>query len=160
MDPADLMLKVALASWNLTVGRADSVFTKMSDEQFYHEIAPGRNRPVYLLGHLTAVHDAMSAILGLGARLHPELDAIFLSSPDKTVDPLPPLAALRASWAGVNLALSERFATLTPAEWLQRHTAVTDEDYAKDPTRNRLNVLLNRTNHTSFHLGQLRLAGR
>jgi hypothetical protein len=32
------------------------------------------------------------------------------------------------------------------------------EDYAKDPTRNRLADLLSRTNHMSYHLGQITLA--
>jgi hypothetical protein len=35
---------------------------------------------------------------------------------------------------------------------------MTDEDYAKDPMRNRLSVLLSRTNHLSFHIGQIILA--
>jgi hypothetical protein len=33
-----------------------------------------------------------------------------------------------------------------------------EDDYAKDPTRNRLSVLLSRTNHMSYHLGQIPLA--
>ena len=158
MTPADLMVKVALASWKLTVTRADKVFSGMTDEQFYQEIAPGRNRPIYLLGHLTAVHDSTLTILGLGDRLHPELEAVFLKSPDRSVDPLPAIAELKAYWTQVNEVLMDRFVALSPEEWLQRHTAMTDEDYAKDPTRNRLSVLLNRTNHTAFHLGQLRFA--
>jgi hypothetical protein len=158
MTSAELMVKVALASWKLTVARTDKAFSGMIDEQFYRELAPGRNRPVYLLGHLTAVHDAMLTILGLGDRLHPELDPIFLESPDRSVDPLPAIADLKADWEHVNAVLLERFSLLTPEEWLQRHTAMTDEEYAKDPTRNRLGVLLNRTGHTAFHLGQLRFA--
>jgi hypothetical protein len=33
-----------------------------------------------------------------------------------------------------------------------------EKDYAKDPTRNRQAVQLSRTNHTSYHLGQMTLA--
>jgi hypothetical protein len=33
-----------------------------------------------------------------------------------------------------------------------------EEDDAEDPTRNRLAVLLSRTNHMSYHLGQITLA--
>ncbi len=40
------------------------------------------------------------------------------------------------------------------AEWLQRHAAVSGEDFAKDPLRNRFSILLSRTNHLSYHLGQ------
>ena len=38
--------------------------------------------------------------------------------------------------------------------WLERHAAVSEEDFAKDPSRNRFAVLLSRTNHLSYHLGQ------
>jgi hypothetical protein len=41
--------------------------------------------------------------------------------------------------------------------WLKKHTAVSDEDFSKNPTRNRLAVFLNRTNHASFHTGQIAL---
>jgi len=44
------------------------------------------------------------------------------------------------------------------SDWRQRHTAVSEEDFAKDPSRNRFAVLLSRTNHLSYHLGQALLA--
>ena len=40
---------------------------------------------------------------------------------------------------------------------LKKHTAVSDEDFSKEPTRNRLAVFLSRTNHASFHTGQIAL---
>jgi hypothetical protein len=100
----------------------------------------------------------MFPILGLGERLHPELDAIFVSSPDKAGAQLPPVGELKKYWDEVNGNLLLRFASLSEAEWLQRHNAVSDEDYAKDPMRNRLAVLLSRTTHMSYHLGQITLA--
>jgi uncharacterized damage-inducible protein DinB len=106
-------------------------------------------RIIYLLGHLTAIHDAM--------RLHPELDASFFSSPDKAGARLPAAGELRQYWNEVNSRLLLRFAGLSADEWLLRHNAVSEEDYAKDPTRNRLAVLLSRTNHMSYHLGQITL---
>jgi hypothetical protein len=39
-------------------------------------------------------------------------------------------------------------------DWAHRHSAVSEEDFAKDPSRNRFAVLLSRTNHLSYHLGQ------
>src|ERR1700675_623207 len=88
----------------------------------------------------------------------PELDAIFVSSPDKTGAQLPPVGELRKYWDEVNGKLLSQFASLSADEWLQRHYAMSEEDYAKDPTRNRLAVLLSRTNHMSYHLGQITLA--
>ena len=43
---------------------------------------------------------------------------------------------------------------MSPADWLQRHAAVSEEDFAKDTSRNRFAILLSRTNHLSYHLGQ------
>ncbi len=34
---------------------------------------------------------------------------------------------------------------------------VSPEDFALDPKRNKLNLLIGSTNHTSYHLGQLNL---
>jgi uncharacterized damage-inducible protein DinB len=138
--------------------RVNKTFSNLPDNQLLKEVAPGRNRLIYLWGHLTAVHDAMFPLLGLGERLHPELDAIFVSSPDKAGAQLPTVGELRKYWLEVNGGLVSQFATLSPEEWLQRHNAVSEEDYAKDPTRNRLAVLLSRTNHMSYHLGQITLA--
>ena len=39
----------------------------------------------------------------------------------------------------------------------EKHASVSDEDFAKDPLRNRFSVLLSRTTHISFHLGQTAL---
>ncbi len=122
------------------------------------EVAPGRNRLIYLWGHLTAIHDAMFPILGLGERLHAELDAIFISPPDKTVAQLPSARQLKKYWDEVNGKLLSQFENLSADEWLLRHHAMSEEDDAKDPTRNRLAVLLSRTNHVSYHLGQMTLA--
>jgi uncharacterized damage-inducible protein DinB len=153
-----LSVQVAINSWRLVLERASKALSNLPEDQLLKEVAPGRNRLIYLWGHLTAVHDAMFPILGLGERLHPELDAIFVSSPDKTETQLPPVVELRKYWDEVNGKLLSQFATLSEKEWLQRHNAVSEEDYAKDPTRNRLAVLLNRTNHMSYHLGQITLA--
>ena len=153
-----LSVQVAINSWRLILERVNKTFSNLPDDQLLKEVAPGRNRLIYLWGHLTAIHDAMFPILGLGERLHPELDAIFVSSPDKAGAPLPPVGELRKYWEEVNGKLLSQFAILSADEWLQRHYAMSEEDYAKDPTRNRLAVLLSRTNHMSYHLGQMTLA--
>jgi len=158
MTSQQLSVKVAINSWRQVVERADKIFSNLTEDQLLKELAPGKNRLIYLWGHLTAIHDAMSSILGLGPRLHPELDAIFVSNPDKTATQLPSAVELKKYWDEVNGELLSQFESLSAEEWLQRHRAMSEEDYAKDPTRNRLAVLLNRTNHTSYHLGQVILA--
>lgn len=158
MTSQQLFISVAINSWKLVVERADKVFSNLTEDQLVKEVAPGKNRLIYLWGHLTAIHDAMFSILGLGERLHPELDAIFVSNPDKTTAQLPSARELKKYWDEVNRKLLSHFASLSADEWLQRHCAMSDEDYAKNPTRNRLAVLLSRTNHMSYHLGQMVLA--
>ena len=79
------LLTSALNSWKSTVERADRLFSQASEEQLQKEVAPGKNRLIYLWGHLTAVHDRMLPLLSLGERLHPELDAPFLTNPDRAI---------------------------------------------------------------------------
>lgn len=158
MTSHELPVKVAIQSWRLAVERADKMFSQLTDDQLLAEVAPGKNRIIYILGHLIAVHDRMFSILGLEPRLHPELDAIFIDNPDKKVAEMPSGEQLKQYWDEVNGTLFSKFQGLSPDEWLLRHRAMSDEDYAKDPTRNRLAVLLNRTNHLSYHLGQVVLA--
>jgi uncharacterized damage-inducible protein DinB len=150
----ELLVGTVLDSWKMVIGRLDRVVATLTDEQLERQIAPGKNRVRYLIGHLTAVNDRMLPMLSLGERLHPELDDAYITHPDQEVaDPLS-IADLKKAWADVNAALTQAFAALTPAEWLAKHTAVSDEDFAANPLRNRLAVLLSRTNHASYHAGQ------
>ena len=151
-------MKVAINSWRLAVERADKIFSRLTEDELLREVAPGKNRVIYLWGHLIAIHDAMFPILGLGPRLHPDLDAIFVDNPDKAVAEIPSAGQLKQYWDEVNGELFSQFQNLSPDEWLLRHRAMSEEDYAKDPARNRLAVLLNRTNHLSYHVGQVTLA--
>jgi hypothetical protein len=100
----------------------------------------------------------MFPMLNLGERLHPELDEVFLANPDRKSSQEISPAQLREAWSEVNGKLTAAFEALRPEEWLLRHTSVSEEDFSKDPLRNRLAVLMSRTNHASFHAGQIRLA--
>jgi len=158
VNSAQVMVDAAVDSWKTNVGRANKIFAGLTDEQFQQSVAPGRNRIIYLLGHLTAVHDRMLPLLRVGERLHPELDEIFISQPDRAVPSLPATGDLKSSWTAVNDSLLQKIEALSPDQWLERHEAVTAEDFAGAPTRNRFAVLLSRTNHASFHVGQIILA--
>jgi uncharacterized damage-inducible protein DinB len=148
----------ALNSWKLVINRINKTLSELSDEHLQRQVAPGRNRVAYLLGHLTAVHDRMFPLLGLGDRLHPELDDAYITNADKVlVDPLSAIE-LRRAWNEVNDKLTAAFERFTLEDWLQKHTAVSEEDFIKDPVRNRLAVVMSRTNHASYHLGQVILA--
>ena len=151
----DLFVNAIVLSWENAVGQGTAFFNKCTDEELLQPIAPGKNRLIYLLGHLAAVHDRMIPLLGFGDRLYPHLDEIFVTNPDNPAAILPEPAELREAWTTVNKHLIASLRDWTPEEWLQKHTAVSDEDFAKEPHRNRLSVVLSRTRHLSYHLGQL-----
>src|ERR1700735_3331959 len=111
----------ALNSWKLVVGRLDKAIAPLTDEQLQRQVAPGKNRLYYLVGHLTAVHDRMFPLLGLGERLYPELDEAYVTNPDgKLADPVSG-EELKKAWADVNAKLTAAIEALTAEEWLQKH---------------------------------------
>ena len=158
MTPEHTVVACAVREWTMNTERARALFTGLDAERLMTAVAPGRNRLVYLWGHLIAVHDAMLPLLGFGPRLHPELDEVFLDSSDRAVDDLPSADELTRFWDEVEGALQVGFRSLYASEWVQKHAAVSEEDFAVNPLRNRLAVLLNRTSHLAYHLGQARLA--
>jgi hypothetical protein len=46
---------------------------------------------------------------------------------------------------------------MKPDDWFAKHTAVSAEDFAKEPFRNKLNIIVTRTTHLQYHIGQLQL---
>ena len=151
----DLFVKMVLDAWYLHIKRTDDQFNSLSDAQLFHEVSPGRNRGVYLLGHLTAIHDRMLPLLGLGEMFQPGMYDLFVVQPYKADAEIPSVSELKSYWAQVNSALGEHFKKMTAVEWFQKHNAVSAEDFEKEPHRNRLNMIINRTNHLEYHRGQL-----
>jgi uncharacterized damage-inducible protein DinB len=150
-----LMVKVALDSWQLQTKRANDLINSLTNEDLEKEVAPNRSRGLYLIAHLAAVHDLMFPLLNLGQPLYPQLAEPFIYKPDRAVTELPTIAEIRNYWNTVNEKLTESFLNLQPNEWLLKHNSISAEDFEKEPHRNRLSVLLNRTNHLSYHYGQL-----
>lgn len=158
MTNEELFAVTALNSWKLVIGRFDQGLTNRTEEQLQKQIAPGKNRLFYLLGHLTAVHDRMLPMLGIGERLHPELDDAYITNPDRALPDPVSAQDLKKAWTEVNARLTAAFEGFSVTEWLQKHGSVSEEDFAKDPSRNRLAVVISRTNHASYHSGQAVLA--
>jgi DinB superfamily len=160
MTNEELLIAGALSAWQANVDRADKLFSHVPAGDLAKEVAPGKNRLIYLWGHLTAVHDRMLPLLGLGERFHPEFDVLFITSPDKASATLPPVEEVKRAWDQVNAKLRDGFATLSAADWLQKHGSVSNEDFVKEPLRNRFAILLSRTNHLAYHLGQTALVNK
>lgn len=155
MDQKQVFVQIALKAWETQVSRTQKFFDGLSDASLNKEIAPAKNRISYLLGHLIAVNDTMISLFGIGERSYAHLDEAFVKNPDKSGLAVPDVSVLRAEWKTSNELLSNQFATLTPDDWFGKHTAMSDEDLQKEPWRNKLSVLINRTNHLAYHLGQL-----
>jgi hypothetical protein len=152
------LIDSALRGWKSNVEQAGKLFGGLSREQLDQEVAPGKNRLIYLWGHLAAVNDRLLPLLGIGERLHPEFDRMFISNPDKSVPLTVTEQSLKAAWQEINQRLSDGFSKFSDSDWAQRHTAVSEQDFAWEPHRNRFGVLLGRTVHLAYHLGQAALA--
>ena len=153
----NLLAKMTLTAWDTQNNYLIKLIGSLSDEQLSKEIAPGRNTGVYLLGHLIAVSDGMLPILGFGERLFPELHNVFIENPDKSGLAMPTINELKTKLETVNGKLAAHFAATSVDNWFERHMSVSPEDFAKEPHRNKLNVVINRTNHMANHIGQMLL---
>ena len=154
MNSNQTMVKMVFDRWNALVKNFSASLDALSDEQLEHEIAPGRNRGIYLVGHLVAVHDDMIRLLDFGDKLYPELFEAFIKSPDKTVPGIPSAQELRTAWNTMNETLSTKFGEMKTDDWFAKHTAVSEEEFAKEPHRNKLNIVLTRASHLAYHHGQ------
>ncbi|RTL59244.1 MAG: DinB family protein [Sphingobacteriales bacterium] len=152
-----LLVKMIRMSWDAQNNELTKLINTLDDEQLAKEIAPGKNTGIYLLGHLIAVSDALFPLFGWGEMLYPEMQDVFIKSPDKSGHSFPTVAELKLRLNKVNTKLNSHFDTATIEEWLSRHTAVKPEDFATQPHRNKLNVVLSRTTHMANHIGQMLL---
>jgi hypothetical protein len=158
MSTENSLIDAALRGWKSNVERVDKLFGTLSPEQLEQQVTPGKNRLIYLWGHLAATNDGLLTLLGIGERLHPELDAMFISKPDRSVELTVTAQSLKSAWDKINQRLWDGFSKFSPADWAGRHTAVSQEDFEREPHRNRFTVLLGRTAHLAYHLGQATLA--
>jgi hypothetical protein len=154
MEPNQTMVKMVFDRWHALVKNFSTSLDALNDEQLQHEISPGRNRGIYLVGHLVAVHDDMIRLLDFGDKVYPELFETFVKSPDKSVAEIPSAKELRSAWNTMNETLNRNFDKMQTDDWFAKHTAVSDEEFAKEPYRNKLNIILTRSTHLAYHHGQ------
>ena len=148
-------VKMILDRWNASIERCDSLLNELTDEILQKQIAPGKNRGTYLLGHLIAVHDDLLRLLDMGEKQYPALYEPFIKLADSEKTQFPTTTELRTMWTNQCAHLKQKFDAVKTEEWFEKHTAVTAEDFAKEPHRNKLNIIITRTSHLQYHLGQL-----
>ena len=148
------MIDAALRAWRFNADRIDAFFNALSQDQLEQEIAPGRNRLIYLWGHIAAVNDGLFPLLGLGPKLYPEMEAMFIANPDRAVVTIYSAEQVKRAWSHINEELFAGLSGWSPMECLERHTAVSVDDFLQEPHRNRYTVVLSRNTHMAYHFGQ------
>jgi DinB family protein len=151
----DLAVKMIIDSWNVQNKRVDKLINTLTEDQLRAQTSPGRNSGIYLIGHLIGVSDNILELLGWGEKMYPQLVNVFLKNPDNAGLEKPSLDELKKYWNEINAKIAEHIHAMKTEDWFEKHTAVSAEDFAKEPHRNKLNIIISRTNHTSYHLGQL-----
>lgn len=154
-DNQNLAIQIVFEGFKNNVKAINNFLEKVSDSDLVKQVSNGKNSGHYLLGHIIAVHDNMIPLLGFGESLYPHLGDIFIKNPDNIHTEKPSIEQLREQWNSVNLMLLEKLETLNSAQWFGKHSSVSEEDFAKEPKRNKLNVVLSRTSHLAYHGGQL-----
>ncbi len=157
MNQVNIVTQNAVGQWELYISRATQLLNQLSNEALNRQVAPGKNTGKYIVGHLIAIHDTMVQILGIGDSEHPELYEMYVKHPDGVINHPKTVQELRNLWDVSHARITKLIKSLPEDDWLARHNAMTDDNFKANPLRNRLSVLLNRTNHFSYHLGQLRL---
>jgi len=137
--------------------RFEKTLSSLSDNELQLEVAPGRNRVYYILGHLTAFQGRLLHQLGLGERLYPELDDLFVTKPDRSCEDAFTGTELRRMFAEITSKVTAGIQAMPPVDLLKRHESVSEQDFAKEPLRNRFAVLSSATAHVMLHTGQIRL---
>ncbi|HCW06542.1 MAG TPA: hypothetical protein DGG95_04160 [Cytophagales bacterium] len=151
MIPIDL----CLLQWNTYNTRIQKTLDAISDENFNRPIVPNGNSPSWILGHLVEADDALLELFGIGQRLYPDLKTVYHHERGSNQQGHLTKSELIERWNAVSAKLDQTFKSWTEKDWLSKHTAVSEEDFKKEPHRNRLNVLLSRVGHKASHLGQI-----
>src|SRR3954469_17409113 len=121
MEITRLIVKSVLDAWNSRIEAANKIIDSLTDEDLQKEVAPGRNRGIYLLGHLALVNDKMLPLLNFEPQHYAHLEDAFLNKPDKSTD-LPSAKEVRAVWKDVNSKLAAHCAKLSADEWFEKHS--------------------------------------
>ena len=153
-------LDICLLQWDTYNRRMQKMLESFADEKYFEPIVPGGNSPSWLMGHLADTDDALLELFGIRQRIFPELTKIYhhergtnqaghLSKPE-----------LLTKWKTIVAELDRAFKTMSESDWHSKHTAVSEEDFKKEPHRNKMNVMLSRVTHKASHLGQIAMQAK
>jgi uncharacterized damage-inducible protein DinB len=148
-------LSICLLQWDTYNKRMQKAFDTLSDENFHKPVVAEGNTPSWIFGHLVDTDDALLELFGIRTRLYPDLKTIYHHEKGSNQSGHLSKSELIKRWNEISAELDKAFKSWSEAEWLNRHTAVSEEDFKKEPHRNKLNVMLSRVSHKASHLGQV-----
>lgn len=149
------VLEICLLQWNANNKRMMKVLETMSIEKYNTPLIQGGNTPGWILGHLVDTDDALLPLLGIGERKFPALENIYHHTRGANYQGHLTQQELLEKWKVISEELDKAFTRWSEGDWLAKHTAVNEDDFKKEPQRNRLNVMLSRVTHKASHLGQI-----
>ncbi|GHN01681.1 hypothetical protein WSM22_31700 [Cytophagales bacterium WSM2-2] len=149
------VLDICLLQWNTYNTRMQKALDSISEENFHKSILENGNTPSWLFGHLVDTEDGLLELFGIRNRMYPELKTIYHHERGTNQAGHLSKSDLTAKWKTISAELDKAFKSWSEGEWMNRHTAVSEEDFKKEPHRNKLNVMLARVGHKASHLGQI-----
>lgn len=150
-------LEICLLQWDTYNRRMQRALDLLDEKKFYEPIMPGGNSPSWLMGHLADTDDALLELFGIRNRLFPELAKIYHHERGTNQSGHLSKEELTTTWRAIVAELDRAFKNMSEQDWHARHMAVSEEDFKKEPHRNKLNVMLSRVMHKASHLGQMAL---
>jgi crotonobetainyl-CoA:carnitine CoA-transferase CaiB-like acyl-CoA transferase len=148
-------LDICLLQWTTYNTRMQKVFDSIDDKRYFEPIAEGSNSPSWILGHLVETEDNLLVLFGIRERLYPDLKDIYHHKRESNQTGHLSKDELVKRWKAVSAELDKAFKSWSESNWMGRHNAVSEEDFRKEPHRNKLNVMLSRVGHKASHLGQV-----
>ena len=148
-------IEICLLQWTTYNTRMQKMMEALSDEKFNTPIVANGNSPSWIFGHLVDTDDRLLELFGIRSRFFPELGKIYHNERGSNQGGHLSKAELTTRWAAISAELDKAFRSWGERDWMGRHTAVSEEDFKKEPHRNKLNVMLSRVEHKASHLGQV-----
>ena len=148
-------IEICLLQWTAYNTRMQKMMDALGDEKFSAPVSPNGNSPSWLFGHLADTDDKLLELFGIKTRLFPELEKIYHHERGANQTGHLSKAELTTKWKAITAELDKTFKSWSDGDWMSRHTAVSEEEFKKEPHRNKLNVMLSRVSHKASHLGQV-----
>jgi hypothetical protein len=149
----EIATQMILEAWHKRVQEINKILSLLSDENLNSEIAPQRNKGTWIIAHLAATNDSLIKILELGEHIKSDYRLYFNMS-GKEIEFLP-ASEIRKYWNETSTQVNKKIDGFSTLNWFQKHASISSEDFSKEPHRNKLNVLKDRTSHLAYHAGQL-----